>query len=124
MAKKQHLFQYESKHEPLLSHWDFIQRFGKNLLLAAILVLESLGVGMCGYHFLESMSWLDSFVNASMILSGMGPAATLATPGGKLFAGCYALYSGLALVMISGLLIAPVVHRAFHRFHLEADDSQ
>ena len=76
--------------------------------------------GMAGYRYFEGMDWIDAFANASMILSGMGPLTPLQTAGGKLFAGFYALYSGLALIMATGILLAPVVHRLLHRFHVEA----
>jgi hypothetical protein len=74
---------------------------------------------MAGYRGIEGMSWPDAFVNAAMILSGMGPMGELKTTGGKIFAGCYALFSGLALIVIVGITFTPVVHRALHRFHLE-----
>ena len=74
---------------------------------------------MLGYHLAEGMDWVDSFVNAAMILSGMGPIGELKSTGGKVFAGCYALYSGLVLVLASGVVLAPVVHRMLHRFHVE-----
>ena len=86
------------------------------------LVIVSLVVGMAGYHGYEGISWLDAFLNASMILSGMGPLLQPATTGGKLFAGFYALYSGLAVLVIAGVIFGPVVHRFLHRFHLEAKD--
>ncbi len=114
-----HFLNYETKHEALLSRTDFWLRVSRNSAFTLLLIALSLLVGMCGYHFLEQQSWLDAFVSASMILAGMGPVSPLETVGGKLFASCYALYSGLALVLLSGLLIAPVLHRAFHRFHLE-----
>jgi len=72
-----------------------------------------------GYHCLEQLPWIDAFLNAAMILSGMGPVATLQTNAGKLFAGCYALFSGIALITILGIIFAPVVHRFLHKFHLE-----
>jgi hypothetical protein len=80
----------------------------------------SLGGGMAGYHYFEGMSWIDAYVNASMILSGMGPVTMLQTHGGKIFAGSYALYSGLALIFVTGLIISPIAHRLLHRFHLES----
>jgi hypothetical protein len=76
---------------------------------------------MAGYHFLEKLPWLDAFLNASMILSGMGPVATIQTSPGKLFAGCYALFSGFALITSIGVVFAPVFHRFLHRFHLDPD---
>jgi hypothetical protein len=87
--------------------------------LGLALVVASLAVGMAGYHGFEGLSWLDSFVNASMILSGMGPLMSPVTTGGKVFAGVYALYSGFAVLVIAGVMLAPVVHRFLHRFHLE-----
>ena len=74
---------------------------------------------MAGYHFLEKLDWLDAFVNAAMILSGMGPLAPIQTSAGKVFAGCYALFSGLAFITTLGVVFAPVYHRFLHRFHLE-----
>jgi len=79
---------------------------------------------MAGYHYFEGMTGIDAFVNAAMILSGMGPVSPLETSGGKLFAGLYAIYSGLALILATGIIFAPVVHRLLHRFHLEADKKE
>jgi hypothetical protein len=118
------LFNYESKHEPLLSKGSFARRLGGNLVAAALLIGLSLLAGMAGYHYFESMSWIDSFINASMILSGMGPMGPLQTWGGKCFAGWYALYSGLALILVSGLILAPLLHRVMHRFHLNTEEDE
>jgi hypothetical protein len=76
---------------------------------------------MAGYHWLEGMTWIDAFANAAMILSGMGPLAPVQTWGGKLFAGLYALYSGLVLIVAAGIVFALVVHRLLHSFHVETD---
>jgi len=86
---------------------------------ASLLIGLSLVGGMLGYRYFEGMEWIDAFANASMILSGMGPLTPLQTSNGKLFAGLYALYSGLALILATGILLAPVVHRLLHQFHLE-----
>ena len=118
------LFNYESKREPLLPKGSFARRLGANLLAAALLVGLSLLAGMAGYYHFESMSWIDAFVNASMILSGMGPMGPLQTWGGKCFAGWYALYSGLALILVSGLILAPLLHRVMHRFHLDTEEEE
>ncbi len=75
---------------------------------------------MVGYHHFENLSWVDAFANAAMILSGMGPLTALQTNFGKLFAGFYALFSGLAFIIIIGIIFAPVVHRFLHKFHLES----
>jgi hypothetical protein len=119
-----HAFNYESHAEPLLSRRAFARRLGVNLLVALILIGLSLLAGMAGYHYFESMPWIDAFVNASMILSGMGPIGTLQTWGGKCFAGWYALYSGLALILVSGLILAPLLHRLMHRFHLDTEEDE
>ncbi|HKA16569.1 MAG TPA: hypothetical protein VKH41_16220 [Myxococcota bacterium] len=79
----------------------------------------SLIAGMVGYHALEQLSWLDSFLNAAMLLGGMGPVATPQTQGGKLFAGWYALYCGLVVLVVAGIILAPVAHRIMHRLHCE-----
>lgn len=89
--------------------------------LVTLLVAFSLLLGMAGYRTFEGMAWIDAFANAAMILSGMGPLATLKTWGGKLFAGIYAIYSGIALILATGMILAPLGHRLLHRFHLEAD---
>jgi len=84
-----------------------------------MVIAFALGLGMVGYRTCEGMSWVDAFVNAAMILSGMGPVSSLQTTGGKIFAGCYALFSGLAFIAILGIIFAPVFHRFLHRFHEE-----
>jgi hypothetical protein len=110
---------YERKHQGLAPRPVFFRRFARSFLIGQSLVLVSLAAGMAGYRGIEGMSWPDAFVNAAMILSGMGPMGELKTTGGKIFAGCYALFSGLALIVIVGITFTPVVHRALHRFHLE-----
>jgi hypothetical protein len=102
----------------------FIVRLGRSFLAACLLIGLSLLGGMVGYHHFEGMSWIDAFANASMILSGMGPLTELKTWGGKLFAGLYALYSGLVLIAAAGVLFAPVIHRFYHRFHVASDDER
>jgi len=97
----------------------FAGRLASSVAVAALLIAVSLVAGMIGYHHYEAMEWIDAFANASMILSGMGPLTPLKTPGGKLFAGFYALYSGLALIFATGLILAPIGHLVLHRFHLE-----
>jgi hypothetical protein len=98
-----------------------MRRLAKSFAAASVLIGVSLVGGMFGYRFLEGMEWIDAFANAAMILSGMGPLGPLQTWGGKLFAGCYALYSGLALIFATGIILAPMVHRLLHRFHLETE---
>lgn len=110
---------FEPKHHPLLPRHLFLRRFVRNWLLGLALIGVSLAGGMAGYEYFEGMSMVDAFVNASMILSGMGPMGDLRTTGGKIFAGCYALYSGLALITVAAITLSPVFHRFLHRFHLE-----
>ncbi|HEY1380916.1 MAG TPA: hypothetical protein VGF55_29215 [Gemmataceae bacterium] len=110
----------EPKYAPLPPRRVFFRRFVRSFLIGQAMVAGSLMVGMAGYRYFEGMSWVDAFANAAMILSGMGPLEPLRTAGGKLFAGCYALYSGLALIVIVGIVFGPVVHRFLHRFHLES----
>ena len=90
----------------------------RGFALAVLITALALGVGMIGYHSFEGMPWVDAFVNAAMILSGMGPVSVLQTDGGKIFAGCYALFSGLAFITILGIIFVPGIHRFLHRFHM------
>jgi hypothetical protein len=120
--RDQDLLDYESRHQPLASMRRYALRLVASFLLACLLIGGSLAAGMWGYAHFEGMSWLDAFLNAAMILSGMGPADQLKTEGGKIFAGCYALYSGLVIVLASGIILAPIVHRILHRFHVDEAD--
>jgi len=117
------IFKFEHKSRPLLPWPAFLKRLASSFALGLALVLVSLLGGMAGYHYFEKLLWIDAFVNAAMILSGMGPLAQPATPEGKIFAGLYALYSGLAVVMIAGVIFAPVVHRFLHKLHADEQDS-
>jgi len=110
---------FEHRTKPLLPRKVYYRRIARHAALGVAVIVVSLGIGMAGYHIFEKLPWVDAFVNAAMILSGMGPVATLQTSGGKIFAGCYALFSGLTLIAILGIIFAPVVHRALHKFHLE-----
>lgn len=103
-----------------------LSRFLYHLMLSVsfgiLAIIIALWVGMVGYHVTENMSWIDSFVNAAMILSGMGPLTPLYTSAGKLFAGFYALFSGLLFIAIIGLIFAPVIHLFFHKMHMDIKD--
>jgi len=114
---------YEHHTEPLASPKVFARRLALNGLIGLLLLAFSLVIGILGYHFLESLSWIDSLLNASMILGGMGPVNPLKTEAGKIFASFYAIYSGVILLASVGILIAPIFHRFLHRFHL-ADESE
>jgi hypothetical protein len=118
MARR--VFDYESRKQPVASRRRFVRRVVASLVVAALIVGLSLFAGMLGYAYLEGMSWIDAFLNAAMILSGMGPVDQLKTSAGKLFAGCYAIYSGVVVLVASGIVLAPIAHRIFHRFHVDS----
>lgn len=117
------LTRFEHRSYPLLSRRHFLSRLATNLSVGMLLIVLSLFGGMLGYHFLEEHSWVDSFANAAMILSGMGPLGELRTFEGKIFGGLYALYSGLALIVIVGVMAAPLIHRILHKFHIEEESN-
>jgi hypothetical protein len=110
---------YEHRKQPLLSRAKFLKRVGRHGVVAFGVLIFGLGGGVLGYHFFAHLSWIDSLLNASMILGGMGPVDPLKTNAAKIFASCYALFSGLALISIVSVLLAPFVHRMLHRFHAE-----
>lgn len=109
---------YEHHRQPLASRKVFASRLMRNGLIGLTLLAVSLVIGILGYHYLESLSWIDSLLNASMILGGMGPVTPIKTNAGKIFASFYALYSGVVLLASVGVLAAPIFHRFLHRFHL------
>lgn len=113
---------FERRSERLASQSVFTTRMLRYGFVTAGIILFSLGIGMLGYHYLESLSWIDSLLNASMILGGMGPVNTLQTNAGKVFASFYALYSGIILLASVGILVTPIFHRFLHRFHLDLED--
>ena len=110
---------FERLNQPLLARHLFLRRVARWSAVAGVVLVGSLTLGICGYHFLEGLPWVDSLLDASMILGGMGPVDPIRTTAGKIFASAYALYSGLAIISIAGLLIAPLFHRFLHRFHIE-----
>jgi hypothetical protein len=112
---------FEKSNDMLISTSRFILRFARSLILGWMMIALALYIGMLGYHEFEHQSWIDAFANAAMILSGMGPLGTLNTPEGKLFAGCYALFSGLAFIVIMGVIYAPIIHRLLHKFRLDTE---
>jgi hypothetical protein len=111
---------YEHRTTRLLSPRQFTWRLVRHFGAAAALVFLSLIVGMTGYVWLAGMSWVDAFMNSSMLLGGMGPVGELPNDASKIFAGLYALYAGLVFIVSAGLIVAPVVHRVLHRFHAES----
>lgn len=115
---------FEHRTKPLLPRRIFILRVFRSLALALGIIGVSLGLGLLGYHVCERLSWLDALLNAAMILSGMGPVNELQTVAGKLFASFYALFSGVVFFTSVAVLLAPVVHRFLHKFHLEGDSPE
>ena len=115
---------FEQRHEPLLSRAAFFRRMAKYALLATGFIAVSLVLGMAGYHYIEGLSWIVAFVNSAMLMGGMGPVGELHTDAGKLFAGLYALYCGLVVIIAIGIVAAPLLHRFLHHFHLEVGSTE
>ena len=109
----------QPSHQKHQLHARFRAHLRTNLGVAAVILLMSLAIGMVGYRQLAGLTWVDAFLNASMLLAGMGPVATLTSDGAKVFAGLYAIYSGVVFVATVGLVLAPVVAHVLRRFHLE-----
>ena len=113
---------WERRGHAVLPMRAFLRRMAFNLTLGLGFIAVSLLLGMAGYAYFEGLDVVDSFLNAAMILSGMGPVAEMHTEAGKIFAGSYALYSGLAVLAAAGLVFAPVFHRLLHHFHADEKD--
>ena len=116
-------FGFERRQEPLLPMDQFLRRVAHSSLTALVLIAGSLAIGALGYHAFGRLGLVDSILNASMILTGMGPLDRMPTTAGKLFASAYALFSGVMFLTSVGVLLAPGIHRFLHRFHLEMDPS-
>ena len=112
---------FEHKSQPVASHATFVKRMAVMLGIAMGMILMALGLGVAGYHWIADLPWIDSLLNASMILGGMGPVDRLVTSGAKLFASAYAIFSGLMFISVMGVVLAPVLHRIIHKFHLDHD---
>ena len=113
---------YEPKHHKLLTHAEFYARMAMHLGVAILLLAFSLVIGMIGYVSTEGVEWIDAFLNSAMLLGGMGEVDPLKTSGGKLFAGCYALYAGLVFIVCVAIVLTPVIHRVMHHFHVGEKD--
>ena len=113
---------FERKHEKVVSVHVFAKRVILYIGVAILLILAALLVGIAGYHGIAGLSWIDSLLNASMILGGMGPVNSLSSTGAKVFASVYALFSGLVFIAIMGIILTPVMHRVIHKFHVDAED--
>ena len=114
---------YEHKKQPLVPLATFYQRIFKHILIAAGIIFICLAIGIIGYRYTAGISWLDSLHNASMILSGMGPVIEIKTVGGKWFSSAYALFSGVVFITNVGIILAPAIHRMFHRLNLDETDN-
>jgi len=112
---------FERRHEPLLPRAAFHGRLLRSVALAAGLIGVSLMLGIFGYHWVAGLSWIDSILNASMILAGMGPVSDITRNSGKLFASAYALFSGVAFLTSVSVVLAPLLHRFLHHFHMQID---
>jgi hypothetical protein len=110
---------FETRSERLASGKVFARRLAKGALLGFVFVAVSLVIGMAGYMGFEGLGWVDAFLNASMLLSGMGPIHNPESTAGKIFAGLYAIFCGFAVLGMAAIVFAPVVHRVLHRFHIE-----
>lgn len=115
---------YEHRGEAPLSRMRFVRRVVNSGLVAAMIIAVSLMIGMAGYHWLANLSWVDAFLNAAMLLGGMGPVGELHTTTAKIFAGLYALYAGVIFLVLAATLLAPVFHRILHRFHWDSDQAR
>jgi predicted membrane-bound spermidine synthase len=100
----------------------FIKRLGVSVVISAFLIAMALVIGIAGYHWIADFSWVDSLLNASMILGGMGPVGELTTTGAKVFASIYALFCGVVFIGVMGVVISPILHRMLHRFHIDEGD--
>jgi len=107
--------------QPLASRRVFVRRLVRSGIVFTVFIGSSLFVGILGYHWLGRLPWIDALFNAAMILTGMGPVDRMTTSGAKIFASAYALFSGVAFLSSVGVLLAPVLHRILHRFHLESE---
>jgi hypothetical protein len=110
-------FRYEQRGQRVLPAAHFARRVLAHFALAAGVAAVSLFAGMAGYAYFEDLPWTDAFLNSAMLLGGMGPVDNPATEGGKLFAGCYALFAGVVFLVVAGIIVAPMAHRLLHRFH-------
>lgn len=113
---------FERKHEKLAPPRVFIRRLAACVAIAGLLAAFALLIGIAGYHWLAGLGWVDALLNASMILGGMGPVDALTSTSAKVFASCYALFSGLVFIAVMGITLSPVVHRMLHKFHVDEGD--
>ncbi len=121
-ARRRALFSFERISQPLATRRVFIARMAWSILVWFGIMLFGLAVGISGYAITEGMGFVDAYLNAAMILSGMGPVSDLHSTAGKVFAGTYAIFSGLVIVIATGVVLAPIIHHVLHVFHVDTDD--
>lgn len=121
-ARRRALFSFEHISQPIATRRVFIARMAWSVLVWFAIMLCGLAIGIAGYAITEGMSFVDAYLNAAMILSGMGPVGELHSTAGKVFAGSYAIFSGLVIVLATGVVLAPIVHHVLHVFHVDTDD--
>lgn len=115
---------FEHRSQPPIPRRAFLVRLLRQIGYAAVLVAGSLVIGMAGYHWIAGFAWVDAFLDASMLLGGMGPVGTLPSSPAKIFAGMFALYAGLLFVVVSALFLTPILHRVMHHFHWEKKNAR
>lgn len=115
---------YETRRSPLLPRRRFLRRLGVHAAVGAAIVCVSLLIGIAGYIYFEDLTWQSAYLNAAMLLGGMGPVDPPKTDAGKLFAGTYALYAGLVFLIGVGIVLAPIAHRLMHRLHIDEDGAE
>lgn len=112
----------KSRYKSLPHSKHYINRMIKNVIAAAVILVFSLTIGIAGYMYFYDLNWIDALLNASMILTGMGPVDAAKTNGAKIFASFYAIYSGVAFLTSVAVIFAPVLHRFLHKFHLDTEE--
>ena len=116
------MFRFEHREQPPISNRHFVLRMLRCSAVAGCIVCSALMIGIAGYHWIGGLGWIDAFLNASMILGGMGPIGDLPNDAAKLFASAYALFSGLMFIGIMGVVLSPIIHRFLHKFHVDEKD--
>jgi hypothetical protein len=116
------LTDFERRHEKLAPINVFLTRMASSMGIGAMMLAGALSIGIAGYHWIGNLDWIDSLVEASMILAGMGPVNPLVTTSAKFFGSIYALFSGVVFIALMGIVLSPVAHRMMHRFHLDDDE--
>lgn len=118
------MFAYEKRGDELAPRSVFLKRVFTSILGGLTLIAFALTIGIAGYHWIAGFGWLDSLLEASMILSGMGPVGRLETDAAKVFASLYALFGGIVFIVVMGVVLSPLAHRLIHKFHIETDANE